>query len=132
MEYFLKTLPQLPGFNGKHRISSTASYTRIKTYLTEPKVLILMHFVASVVQDFPKLLKPLQKLEPMMHLLHPKCMELIQDLLFKFMKPETLFKPNQKFIGVTELVELSLTRSSNQKVIIIVLSIYCYNVRLCV
>ena len=36
------------------------------------------------------------------------------------MKPETLFKPNQKLVGVNELVELSLTRSSNQKVIIIV------------
>ena len=119
VEYFLKTLPQLPGFNGKHGISSTARYTRIKTYLTDPKLLILMHFVASVAKDFQKFLKRLQKLEPMIHLLHPKCMELIQDFLVRFMKPETLFKPNQKFIGVNELVELSLTRSSNRKVIMI-------------
>ena len=40
------------------------------------------------------------------------------------MKPETLFKPNQKLVGVNELVELSLTRSSNQKVIIIVCTEY--------
>ena len=120
VEYFLKTLPQLPGFNGKYGISSTARCTRIKTYLTDPKVLILMHFVASVAQDFQKFLKPLQKLDPMIYLLHLKCMELTQDLLVRFMKPETLFKPYQKFIGVSELVELSLTRSSNQKVIIVV------------
>ena len=69
-----------------------------------------MHFVASVVQDFQKFLKMLQKLEPMIHLLHPKYMELIQDLLVRFMKPETLFKPYQKFIGVNELVELSLLK----------------------
>ena len=120
VEYFLKTIPQLPGFNGKHGISSTARYIRIKTYLTDPNVLILMHFVASVGQDFQKFLKLLQKLEPMIHLLHPKCMELIQDLLVRFTKSETLFKPNRKFTGVKELVELSLARSSNQKVIIIV------------
>ena len=116
----MKTLPQLPGFNGKHGISSTARYIRIETYLTDPKVLILMHFFASVGQDFQKFLKPLQKLEPMIHLLNPKCMELMQDLLVRFMKPETLFKPNRKFIGVNELVELSLARSSNQKVITII------------
>ena len=108
VEYFLKTLPQLPGFYGKHGISLNARYTRIKTYLTDPKVLILMHFVASVAQDFQKFLKPLQKLEPMIHMLHPKCM----DLLVRFMKPETLFKPNRKFLCVNKLVELSLTRSS--------------------
>ena len=102
MEHFLKTLPQLPRFNGKHGISSTARYTPIKTYLTDPKVLILMHFFASVAQDFQKFLKPLLKLEPMIHLLYPKCMELIQDLLVRFMKPETLFKRNRKFISVNE------------------------------
>ena len=100
MEYFLKTLPQLPGFNGKHGISSVARYTHVKTYLTNPKVLILMHFVASVVQDFQKFLKPLQKLEPMIHLLHLKGMELIQDLLVRLMKPEALFKPNRKLTCV--------------------------------
>ena len=63
-----------------------------------------MHFVASVAQDIQKFLKPLQKIEPMIHLLNLKCMELIQDGLVRFMKPETLFKSNQKFIGVHELV----------------------------
>ena len=38
MKYFLKTLHQLPLFNGKHGVSSMARYTRIKTYLTDPKV----------------------------------------------------------------------------------------------
>ena len=65
VEYILKALPQLPGFNGKHGISSTARYRCIKTYLTDQKVLILMHFVASMAQDFQKFLKPLQKLDPM-------------------------------------------------------------------
>ena len=51
MKYFLKTLHQLPLFNGKHGVSSMARYTRIKTYLTDPKVSILMHFVAVVAQD---------------------------------------------------------------------------------
>ena len=73
VEYFLKTLCQLPRFNGKHGVSSTARYTRIKTYLTNPKVVILMHFVASVAQDFQKFLKPLLKLEPMIHLLIPNA-----------------------------------------------------------
>ena len=95
-------------------------YTCIKTYLTSLKVLILMHFIASVAQNFQIFFKPLQKLEPMIHLLYPKCIELIQDLLVRFMKPETSFKPNRKLIDVNELVELSLTRSSNQKVIVIV------------
>ena len=51
-EYVINTLLTLPGFNGKRVIASTVRYKRIREYLTDKCVLILMHFVVSVAQDF--------------------------------------------------------------------------------
>ena len=114
-EYFLTSLPKLLGFNGKTGIASTARYKRIKGYLLDENVLILMHFVVSVAQEFQSFMKPLQKTEPMIHVLHPKCMHLLHMLLLRFMKPETFLKAN-KLIGVNEMVELCVSNEANHRV----------------
>ena len=114
-EYFLTSLPKLLGFNGKTGIASTGRYKRIKGYLLDENVLILMPFVVSVAQEFHSLMKPLQKTEPMIHVLHPKCMHLFQMLLLRFMKPETFLKAN-KLIGVNEMVELCVSNEANHRV----------------
>ena len=41
-------------------MASIALYKRIKKYLTDKRVLILMHFVVSAAQDFQSFMKPLQ------------------------------------------------------------------------
>ena len=53
----------------------------------------------------PEILETVAEVRPDDHLLHLKCMELIQDLLVRFMKTEILLKPNRKFIVVNELLE---------------------------
>ena len=89
MEYFFKTLPQLPGFNGK---SSMARYTRINrtdhTYLIE--VLILINFVASVAQDFQKFLKPLKDVlvEAAAYLVNALPMKVQVVFYAKFLHPK--------------------------------------------
>ena len=49
---------------------------------------VVIAFVVFIAQDFKKFLLPLQTKDPMIHLLHPKCMELLKDILDKFMLPE--------------------------------------------
>ena len=89
MEYFFKTLPQLPGFNGK---SSMARYTRINrtdhTYLIE--VLILINVVASVAQDFQKFLKPLKDVlvEAAAYLVNALPMKVQAVFYAKFLHPK--------------------------------------------
>ena len=89
MEYFFKTLPQLPGFNSK---SSMARYTRINrtdhTYLIE--VLILINFVASVAQDFQKFLKPLKDVlvEAAAYLVNALPMKVQVVFYAKFLHPK--------------------------------------------
>ena len=117
-EYFLTTVKSLPGFKGKTGISSTIRYKRIKEYLTDKRVFIIMHFVASVAQDFQVFMKLLQTRSPMIHILHSKCMELIHTLLQRFMKQEKIMKSNDenKPIGANKLIDLKVDEPSNQKV----------------
>ena len=115
-EYFFTSLPKLLGFNGKTGIASTARYKRIKGYLLDENVLILIHFVVSVAQEFQSFMNPLHKTEPMIHVLHPKCMYLLHMLSLRFMKPETFLKAN-KLTGVNEMVELCVGNEANHRVI---------------
>ena len=115
-EYFFTSLPKLLGFNSKTGIASTARYKRIKGYLLDENILILMHFVVSVAQEFQSFMNPLQKTEPMIHVLHPKCMYLLHMLSLRFMKPETFLKAN-KLIGVNEMVEFCVSNEANHRVI---------------
>ena len=61
----MKALLELPGFKGKNGIGFTTRYKSTKDYLTDHRVLILMHFVVLVSQDFQTFMKPLQRKEPM-------------------------------------------------------------------
>ena len=108
-EYFLNTLPTLPGFNEKRGIAFTARYKRIREYLTDKLVLILMHLVVSVAQDFQK---------PMIHVLHSKCMDLIYSLLQRLMKNDKVMmsKEPTKRIGANKLVDLNIDDASNHKI----------------
>ena len=66
-------------------MASIALYKRIKKYLTDKRVLILMHFVVSAAQDFQSFMKPLQDQKS-----HDTCsppqMYVIHSLLQRFMK----------------------------------------------
>lgn len=71
-----------------------------------------MYFMIFIGHDFPLFLKQMQKIEPMIHALHFKFIQLIQ-FLARFMKHETFQKRNQKLLGVNEIVDVSLNQSLN-------------------
>ena len=118
-EYFLNTLPTLPGFNGKRGITSTARYICIREYLTDKLKLILIHFVVSVAQDFQSFMKPLQNQKPIIYVLHSKCMDPIHLLLQRFIKNYKVMRSKEptKQIGANKLVDLNIDDVSNHKVI---------------
>ena len=116
-EYFLNTLPTLPAFNGKIGIASTAKYNCIREYLTDKRVLILMHLVVSVAQVFQLFIKSLQSQKPMIHVLYSKFMDQIHSLLQRFMKIDKVIRSKEptKWISANKLVDLNVDDPSNPK-----------------
>ena len=58
-EYFLKTLPMLPGFKGKNRVNQTEHYQRIKNVLASKAALAYMSFIVHVCRGFKEFVVPL-------------------------------------------------------------------------
>ena len=116
-EYFLNTLPTLPTFNGKRGIASTAKYNCVREYLTDKRVLILIHLVISVAQVFQLFIKSLQNQKPMIHVLYSRCMDQIHSLLQRFMKIDKVIRSKgpTKWIGANKLVDLNVDDRSNLK-----------------
>ena len=62
-EYFLKTLPMLPGFKGKNGVDQPERYQRIKNVLTSKTALAYLLFIVHLCQDFKEFVVPLQSTE---------------------------------------------------------------------
>ena len=91
-EYFLKTLPTLPGFKGKNGVSQTELYQRLENVLTSETALTCKSFIVHVCQDFKEFVVPLQSTEPKIHVLYTKCVKLVKDLLSRFVKNDSFMK----------------------------------------
>ena len=82
-EYFLKFLPQK---NFKKEVEKTQRYLRIKSALSKQIMEAYVLFVAFVAHDFHEFLVPFQSTEPMIHLLYPALLKLINTLQGKFFR----------------------------------------------
>ena len=58
-EYFLKTLPTLPGFIGKNGVNQTERYQRIKNVWASKTALAYMSFIVHVCQGYKEFAVPL-------------------------------------------------------------------------
>ena len=58
-EYFLKTLPTLPGFIGKNGVNQTERYQRIKNVWASKTALAYMSFIVHVCQGYKEFVVPL-------------------------------------------------------------------------
>ena len=70
-----------------------------------------MGFIVFLAQDFKKFIKSLETSEPMIHLLHPKCMQLLRSIFSKFLKPEVFMNTNNGEISLksgNDLVDLDV------------------------
>ena len=94
-EYFVKTLPTLPGFKGKNEVHQTELYQRLENVLTSKTALTCKPFIIHVCQDFKEFVVPLQSTEPKIHVLYTKCVKLVKDLLSRFMKNDSFMKQTE-------------------------------------
>jgi hypothetical protein len=118
-EYFLRKVPTLPGFTGSKGISSTARYARIKGYLQNKKIPVVIAFVVSFAQDFRKFIKTFETNAPLIHLLYQKCLQLLHTVFDKFLKAEVFLvkKGDQGYAmkHVKNLKQVNVRLQSNHK-----------------
>lgn len=81
---FLEFLPQRKNF--KKEVEKTQRYLRIKSALSKQIMEAYVLFVAFVAHDFHEFLVPFQSTEPMIHLLYPALLKLINTLQGKFFR----------------------------------------------
>ena len=91
-EYFVLTLPTLPGFKRKNGVNQTERYQRIRNVLTSKAALAYMLFIVHVCQDFKDFVLPLQSTEQKIHVFYTKCVKLVKDLLSRFVKNYSFMK----------------------------------------
>ena len=117
-EYLFNTFKTLQKFDGKRGIAFTVQYKLVKEYLTDKRVLILMHFVVCAAQDFQSFMKSLQNQKLMIHVRIPKFMDLIHLLLQRFMKNDKVMRSKEptKRNGANQLDDLNINDASNHKV----------------
>ena len=103
-EYFLKTIPTLPGFKGESGVNQTERYRRIKNVLASKTALVYMSFIVHVCQDFKEFVVPLQSTESKIHVLYTKCVKLVKDQLSRFVKNDSFIKQT-KLLPKEEIIQ---------------------------
>ena len=71
-------------------VVSNARYLRVRKYLESKETLVQLHFLKSVCIIYTSFLKLFQKREPLIHLLHDECSQLLKVMLGRFIKMEVL------------------------------------------
>lgn len=82
-EYFLKFLP-------KANVKPGERYNNICAFLKESKNLMFIHFTIFICNAFTPYLKLFQKESPLIHILYVKQNELLRNVMFKFIKDESV------------------------------------------
>ena len=115
-EYFLKKVPTLPYFTGKKGVGATARYGRLKSYLLNKDIPIVMAFLVYFAQDLKSFIKLFESSQPMIHLLFPRLMKLLRDVFGKFLKNDVFMtKANGKNVmkSVNDLINIDCKKELN-------------------
>ena len=81
----------LPGFSGENVFLSTERYACIKGYIQNKNIRAVISIIIFFAQDFKKIIKTLKTNAPMIYVLFPKCVQLLQSVFGKFLETE-IFK----------------------------------------
>ena len=93
LQYFQKDLPRLSRENGTEKtLKNNESYKRICNAISGNSILLQFHFSISVKQVFDRILGFMQRQEPLIHLLHDECLQLIKTLMQRFLKKKATEK----------------------------------------
>ena len=107
--YFLKELPKVASAERTLRVlEKNETYRRICKAIQEKDALIQMHFLISVKPVFDGILGTFQRQEPLIHILHNECLQLVKRLMLRFLKSEVADTNSKK------LVQLDVQKSDHQ------------------
>ena len=108
--YFLKELPKVASAERTLRVleKKPETYRRICKAIQEKDALIQMHFLISVKPVFDGILGTFQRQEPLIHILHNECLQLVKRLMLRFLKSEVADTNSKK------LVQLDVQKSDHQ------------------
>ena len=99
--YFLKELPKVAREERRERaLEQNDSYKRICKALQGKDVLMQMQFLISVKPVFDAILSTFQRQEPLIHVLHDECVQLVRKLMLRFLKPEVVDGSSKKLAQV--------------------------------
>lgn len=114
-EYFLNKVPTLPYFTGKTGVGATPRYGRLKGYLNNKDIPVVMAFLVYFAQDFKVFIKSMETSQPMIHLLFQKCMKLLKSVFGKFLKKDVYLKGDDSgsMKSVIDLQKIDLKMESN-------------------
>lgn len=112
--YFLEYLPKQPRFKGKSGVQQTERYQRIRENLTNRFLLPSMSFVVHLADIYKKFIIPLQAEQLKIHVLHTKSMNLVRELMSKFIQRKHIVDEKNRLLVVEELKK-ALKDTGNHK-----------------
>ena len=99
--YFLKELPKVAKEDRTERVlEQNQRYRRICKAIKGKDVLIQMQFLISVKPVFDGILTTFQRQEPLIHVLHDECLQLVRKLMLRFLKSEVAENSSKKIVQV--------------------------------
>lgn len=86
-KYFTIDVPKMAREEGTERtLNDNDRYKRICRKLKDPAVQLQLHFLVNIKPVFDKILGVFQKQEPLVHILHNECLQLVKTLMNRFLK----------------------------------------------
>jgi len=102
--YFLEFLPKQPRFKGKSGIQQTERYQRIRENLTNRLLLPSMAFIVHLADTYKKfIILAFEAEEPKIHVLHTKSMNLVRELMSKFIHRKHFVDEKNRLLLVEDL-----------------------------
>ena len=80
LEYF-KKLPE-----ADKKIKGNERYRRIMSFLTSRETMVQLYFLESLKPVFDQFLQLFQTEEPLIHILHQSMLQLLKQVMFRFLK----------------------------------------------
>ena len=112
-EYFLTFLPEQKNF--AYTVKKTARYNRIITALKNKSLEAYLGFMIFFAHEFERFLRIFQYSQPMIYILYPESIRLLQSLMTKFVKKSLLVLENGKNVQARDLIRIDVFKSNKCK-----------------
>ena len=98
-KYFLTDAPRKAREERTERVlQNNETYKRICNAVRGTDVLLQIHFLISIKEVFDRILSILQRQEPLIHILHEECLNLVKTLQRRFLKTDAIEKSSRELL----------------------------------